>query len=147
MDRDSIAFQFSKYNLKLSDGRPMTTKPTVIVAGIGGASLGTEVLKCLRHSGAWNVVGCDVSPFAFGHYAGLASATAVVNADDYASSVLALAKRAGAIAVVPGAGAPLKLLNESRNDFSNAGVIVVGNSARTVALADDKSAVAAAFDA
>jgi carbamoyl-phosphate synthase large subunit len=43
----------------------------VLVAGIGGASLGTEILKALQLAGRYELFGCDISPMAFGHYDGL----------------------------------------------------------------------------
>ncbi len=46
----------------------MPTRPRILVAGIGGASLGTEILKCLRDAGTYEVFGCDISEHAYGHY-------------------------------------------------------------------------------
>ncbi|MBF0103086.1 MAG: hypothetical protein HQK77_19480, partial [Desulfobacterales bacterium] len=40
----------------------------VMIAGIGGASLGTELLKCLEAAGGYTIFGCDISPLAYGHY-------------------------------------------------------------------------------
>ena len=38
---------------------------SVLIAGIGGGSLGTEIAKSLRLAGAYRILGCDVSPLAF----------------------------------------------------------------------------------
>jgi len=35
---------------------------TVLIAGIVGASLGTEIAKSLRLAGGYHVIGCDPSP-------------------------------------------------------------------------------------
>ena len=45
-----------------------TPRPRILIAGIAGASLGTEIAKCLRHAGGYEIFGCDISPYAYGHY-------------------------------------------------------------------------------
>ena len=40
----------------------------VMIAGIGGASLGTEILKSLVLAGNYKVFGCDISSTAYGLY-------------------------------------------------------------------------------
>ncbi|MBT9145434.1 MAG: hypothetical protein DDT42_01305 [candidate division WS2 bacterium] len=40
-------------------------KKSVLIAGVGGASLGTEIFKSLRRSGNYSVVGADISPYAY----------------------------------------------------------------------------------
>jgi carbamoyl-phosphate synthase large subunit len=119
----------------------------ILVAGIGGASLGTEIMKCLRLAGRYRIIGCDISRHAYGHYADLASCTKVVAADRYAEAVLDLARRTRVKAVIAGGGEPLRLLNEAEPDFARAGIVLVGNNARTTSLAEDKRAVAANLDA
>ena len=103
----------------------------ILVAGIGGASLGTEIMKCLRHAGRYRIIGCDISRHAYGHYADLASCTKVVAVDRYAEAVLDLARRTRVKAVIGGGGEPLRLLNEAGPDFARAGIVLVGNNART----------------
>ena len=47
----------------------MSSKLNILIAGIGGASLGTEILKSLLLvKERYRVFGCDISPFAFGHF-------------------------------------------------------------------------------
>lgn len=44
-------------------------KIRVLIAGIGGASLGTEILKSLLlNEERYDIFGCDISALAFGHY-------------------------------------------------------------------------------
>jgi len=45
-------------------------KTKVLVAGLAGASLGTEIVKCLSDAGEYAVYGCDISPLAYGLYSG-----------------------------------------------------------------------------
>ena len=40
----------------------------VMIAGIGGASLGTEIRKSLTLAGGYEIYGCDVSKTAYGLY-------------------------------------------------------------------------------
>lgn len=40
----------------------------VLIAGLAGASLGTEILKCLTVVEGYEVFGCDISPLAYGLY-------------------------------------------------------------------------------
>ena len=67
----------------------------VLVAGIGGASLGTEILKCLRMAGTYEAFGCDVSPYAFGHYQEGTVETFVVPTGGYVDAVAELCRRLG----------------------------------------------------
>jgi carbamoyl-phosphate synthase large subunit len=122
------------------------TTTGILVAGIGGASLGTEIMKCLQLAGTYDIIGCDISRLAYGHYANLASYTEIINTENYTDGVCSLALRRGTKAVVAGAGSPLKLLNASRADLTAAGQVLIGNNARTVALAEDKTAVATMLD-
>jgi carbamoyl-phosphate synthase large subunit len=118
----------------------------VLVAGIGGASLGTEIMKCLRLSGRYEILGCDISRYAYGHYSDLASHTEVLSLENYRQDVLSLATHRKVDGIIAGAGTPLRLLNEMQPDLAEAGIALIGNNTRTISLADDKRAIAAAFD-
>ncbi len=61
---------------------------SALVAGIGGASLGTEILKALHLAGHYRIFGCDISPLAFGHSAEVFVDTFVVDRGTYVTSVL-----------------------------------------------------------
>lgn len=113
-------------------------RTAVLVAGIGGASLGCEVVKALQHAGVYDVHGCDVSPLAFGHFgAGLAD-TFVPDRQAYAESVLDACVARGIAAVVPGGEEPAVLLARAADRFRAAGVAVAGNSPEVVAVCSDK---------
>ncbi|HEY3083508.1 MAG TPA: ATP-grasp domain-containing protein [Chloroflexota bacterium] len=111
----------------------------VLVAGIGGASLGTEVLKCLRAAGRYRVFGCDISPLAYGHYQGAADETFVVPRDGYAEAVLELCRAHAVEALVPGGEEPLALLSARADELAAAGVFLAANSAEVVAECSDKA--------
>jgi carbamoyl-phosphate synthase large subunit len=110
----------------------------ILVAGIGGASLGSEILKSLRHAGAYDVFGCDVSPLAFGHYLEGLAGTFVPDRRAYAESVLDACAARGIRAVIPGAEEPLLLLSREAERFRSAGIAVAGNAPEVVATCADK---------
>ncbi len=110
----------------------------VLVAGIGGASLGTELLKCLSAAGGYTVFGCDISNLAFGHFQGDTSETFVVPRDGYTDAVLDLCQGHGIHAVIPGAEEPLILLNGARPEFDRAGVQVICNDPEVILICTDK---------
>lgn len=114
----------------------------ILVAGIGGASLGTEVIKSLRAADRYAIYGCDISPLAFGHYeAGLAE-TFVVGRDRYADSVIELCLRHEIRAIVPGGEGPLALLGAAPQlaKLGAAGVVLAANSSPVIALCSNKAA-------
>lgn len=111
----------------------------VLVAGIGGASLGTEVLKCLRDAVGYEIFGCDISPLAYGHYQSERFTTFVVDRQNYVSAVLELCIRLGVEAVIPGGEEPAVLLGGAAGDFKAANVFVAGNSPEVIQLCSDKS--------
>lgn len=109
----------------------VTPRDRVLVAGIGGASLGTELAKCLRLAGRYTVFGCDISPLAYGHYDEHFEATDVVDERDYVQSVLTVALRHDVAVVIPGAEGAASLLHSAASKFDAAGVAVArcGNNA------------------
>ncbi len=110
-----------------------------MIAGIGGASLGTEIQKCLTLAGSYRVFGCDVSPYAFGHYATGFEDTFLVDRQDYASSVLMACRRAGCSWLIPGGDQPNSLLGGAERQLMSSGITLVGNSPAFVADFSDKA--------
>ncbi len=117
----------------------MAAKPAkVLVAGIGGASLGTEIIKCLKLAGRYAIYGCDISKFAYGHYQEGVAATFVVSRDRYVDSVLEISRLNHIEAILPGGEQPLTLLSGASEPFTKAGAIIATNSPEVVALCSDK---------
>ncbi|MDA4122205.1 MAG: ATP-grasp domain-containing protein [Thaumarchaeota archaeon] len=110
----------------------------VLVAGIGGASLGTEVIKSLMQAGIYSVFGCDISPYAFGHYQGGIAGSLVVKRENYAESLLDLCTSHEIRVVIPGGEEPASLLSESASLFREAGIHLAMNSQDVVAVSSDK---------
>ena len=65
-------------------------KTSVLIAGIGGASLGTEILKSLILAGDYNIYGCDISEYAYGHYQPGFVKTFLVDRENYIKLILLL---------------------------------------------------------
>jgi len=110
----------------------------ILVAGIGGASLGVEIVKSLRLAGSYRVLGCDISPLAFGHYSGLCDRTYRVSPDSYIEGVLDIVDREGIEIVIPGAEEPMKLIAQAQNLFAERTVLVAANSPAVVNGLSDK---------
>jgi len=111
---------------------------TVLIAGIGGASLGTELLKCLAATSRYRVFGCDVSPLAYGHSEEGFENTFTVPRDGYVHAVSELALEIGAEALIPGGEEPMVLLARDAAGFESCGTRVLANTPGVVALCSDK---------
>lgn len=113
-------------------------KSRVLVAGIGGASLGTEILKCLKLSEKYEIFGCDISKLAYGHYVGGFKKTFIVDRGKYIESILDLCVNNKIDFIVPGAGETTILLNESREKIRATGTKLAINSYDVIRKHSDK---------
>lgn len=110
----------------------------VMVAGIGGASLGTELLKCLQMAGTYEVYGCDISHTAYGLYEQGFTETVRVNKDDYVSEVIHACERRGVRWLIPGGEQPMVLLGRESDRLEQAGITLLGNTSDVIATFSDK---------
>ena len=83
---------------------------SVLIAGLGGASLGTEIFKSLRHSGNYNIFGADISSYAYGLYQTGFVRTYILDHKQYIPNLLNICKKEKIDAIIPGAEEPLLLL-------------------------------------
>lgn len=111
----------------------------VMIAGIGGASLGTEIYKSLRLARGYKIYGCDVSPTAYGLYGQEFDKTYRVTRNDYISSVIAACLDAGTEFLIPGGEQPMTLLGAASNRLAAAGIRLLSNSPELVSLHSDKN--------
>src|SRR6266516_2780201 len=93
---------------------------TVLIAGIGGASLGTEIAKSLRLAGGYHIIGCDPSPLAFGHYSDLCDKTVRVSLDRYIDHLVEISREEHLQAIV--AEEPMRLITALACRFSQEGI-------------------------
>jgi len=101
---------------------------TVLVAGIAGASLGTEIAKSLRLAGGYHIIGCDPSPLAFGHYSDLCDKTVRVSLDRYIDHIVEISRKEHVQVIVPGAEEPMRLITAAACRFSQEGIRLAMNS-------------------
>lgn len=94
----------------------------MLIAGIAGASLGTEIAKALNNAGGYDVLGCDISPLAFGHYDPHFHSTFLIDRGSYEQSLLDLCRREEIDCVIPGGDEPAVLIGRSHELFAAAGV-------------------------
>jgi carbamoyl-phosphate synthase large subunit len=113
-------------------------KPRVLIAGIGGASLGTEISKCLILAGRYTVFGCDISRLAYGNYQEGFKRTFLVDRENYVDSVIEVCREAAIEVIIPGGEEPLVLLNGAREKLVRAGLHLAGNSTLVVERFSDK---------
>lgn len=111
----------------------------VMIAGIAGASLGTELLKCLLCTGRYRVFGCDISPYAYGHFENDFEATFRIAIDRYVESVLALCREHDIRFILPGGEGPLNLLRAALPRLNREGIALVSNEPGVIDLCLDKS--------
>lgn len=110
----------------------------ILIAGIGGASLGVEIAKCLRLAGDYDIYGCDISTLAFGHYSGHCDHALVVNLEAYIDDVLEACRRYSIDVVVPGGDQPARLLAREADRLEDENIKLAGNSASIVNQLADK---------
>ncbi len=116
----------------------MGKKPRVMIAGIAGASLGTELFKCMALANRYEIFGCDISPYAYGHYQKGFKKTFVVSEKNYIDSVLSVCKKNAIDFLVPGGEQPMVLLGKNESLLKENGIQFVGNSADIVKQYSDK---------
>ncbi len=110
----------------------------VMIAGIGGASLGTEIRKSLSLAGGYEICGCDISRTAYGLYEQEFSSTWLVSRDDYVASVLSACRASGARFLIPGGEQPMALLGAASETFTHAGIWLLANTPEVIADYSDK---------
>ncbi len=113
-------------------------KTKVMIAGIGGASLGTEIHKSLMLAGRYEIYGCDISSTAYGLYDPGFAGTFHIGRDNYADEVLDACRKSGAELLIAGGEGPMLLLNESSARFREAGIRIVSNSPDVVTICSNK---------
>ena len=118
-------------------------RPNVLIAGIAGASLGTELLKCLRLAGHYRVFGCDISRYAYGRFENDFEATFQIAINGYVESILGLCREHAIRFILPGGEGPLSLLRAALPRLSAQGVMLACNEPGVMDLCSDKSRTSA----
>lgn len=114
-------------------------KNRVLVAGIAGASLGTEIAKCLNLAKNYEIFGCDISSFAYGHYSGDFQKTFLLNIDSYIEDIVNICFDNKIKYIIPGGEQPNILLSRSRDVFLKNNISIISNNSEVVSLCSSKN--------
>ncbi len=110
----------------------------IAIAGIAGASLGTEIAKSLRLAGGYEIVGCDISGLAFGHYDANFDETVLVRRETYIPDLLEICTARKIDCLIAGGDEPAVLIGQHEHRFADIGVQLAQNDARLVATVSHK---------
>jgi carbamoyl-phosphate synthase large subunit len=116
-------------------------KLTVLIAGIGGGSLGLELFKSLRDTGRYRLIGTDISERAYGFSERGFDQTYLLSRTDsreYAARLLEIGLQEKVEAIAPGAEEVHKILSGQREMFQAAGILLMLNSEEVIDLCADK---------
>lgn len=116
----------------------MNKKINVLITGIAGASLGTEILKCLQLAKNYCIFGCDISNLAFGHYQEGFKETFVADPNNYVESVIDICKKNDIKYIIPGGEQPMTILGNSSELIKGNGITLVSNSQGIINKFSDK---------
>ncbi len=118
----------------------MSKPVTVLVTGVGGRSVGHQILHALTLvRGKYRLIATDVDSFSFGLY--LADSAYIVpraDAADYVSAIEELVKRESVQVILPGTEPELRTLVASRKVFEDRGVVLLASSPEVVQVCSNK---------
>ncbi|MEA4978257.1 MAG: ATP-grasp domain-containing protein [Methanomassiliicoccaceae archaeon] len=113
---------------------------SVLVAGMAGASLGTEIIKSLSLCNKkYQIFGCDISKYAYGHYMPELKKSFVVSSDDYVQNIINVCKMNDISLIVPGSDITTVLLGKSKDLLDENGIQFAGNNADTIKMCSNKA--------
>ena len=104
----------------------------VMIAGVGGASLGTEIKKCLNLADGYEIYGCDISKTAYGLYDKGFEKVFQINAGNYVKNVIDVCLKVGIEFLVPGGEQPMVLLSNEASLIEKAGIKLLANSQKVI---------------
>lgn len=109
-----------------------------LVAGVAGASLGTEIIKCLKHAGDYEILACDISNMAQGLYEADMVGSFIVDEAHYVEDLMSLCELHRVDVVIPGGEKPMLLLSNAQVQFESRGIQLAVNNASTIKVCADK---------
>lgn len=116
----------------------MNNKTNVLIAGIAGASLGTEIAKSLELSGKYTIYGCDISDLAYGHYMPIFYKTFNAGAVNYVDSIIDICLKNKIHFIIPGGEVPMSILAKENIKLQNNGITLVSNAPAIIEIFSDK---------
>lgn len=118
----------------------MRSKLNVLIAGIAGASLGSEITKSLHTTGKYKIYGCDISDMAYGHFMPLFETTFVVDEKNYVQSIIKICIDNGITLLIPGGEIPMQILGREINALEKNGIRLISNSPKIIEIFSNKKA-------
>ncbi len=121
----------------------MPDKINVLVTGVGGRSVGHQILHALMfHKDKYNIVCVDGDSYAFGLYAvDDRYIVPFASSPDYIPSMLEIVCKHKIAAVLPGTEAEIKVLVQYKDQFEAAGCRIIASDRATIDLCQDKAAL------
>jgi carbamoyl-phosphate synthase large subunit len=111
----------------------------LLVAGLAGASLGTEIVKCLTAAKQYEIYGCDISPLAYGLYSEKLIQSFLIDKEHYIEEIVNIAHKQNIRFIIPGGEQPMVILAANQKILSKAGLKLVCNSSAVVDLFSNKT--------
>ena len=118
----------------------MNKKSNILIAGIAGASLGSEIAKCLHLTGKYTIYGCDISDLAYGHFMPTFSKTFVADNENYVDSLIAICEKNEIHYIIPGGEIPMSILAKETAKLNSKNITLVSNSPSVIEIFSDKKA-------
>lgn len=116
----------------------MSEPTNILIAGIAGASLGSEIAKCLGLTGKYSIYGCDISELAYGHFMPVFSKTFVADNENYVDSIIAICEKNKIRFIIPGGEIPMNILARENEKLKNKNINLVSNSPSIIETFSDK---------
>lgn len=112
----------------------------VLIAGIGGASLGTEIQKSLLLCGSkYNIYGTDISEHAYGHFSSGFKKTFKISKEKYIKDTIDICKEYNIECIIPGGEEPLKLISQNLSIFTTNKIKLAINNQKVIDVCSDKA--------
>lgn len=114
---------------------------SVLVTGIGGGSVGEQLIKALRMSEYnYMIIGTDITPISKGfNEVDVAYVVSRATAENYIDELLRICNKHSIKALFPGSEAELKIISLNKDQFEKTGCIVFVNSEDVLNICLDKN--------
>jgi carbamoyl-phosphate synthase large subunit len=114
-------------------------KTKILIAGIAGASLGTELLKALSLAGKYEIYGADISETAYGLYDCGFTETFIADNNNYIQSIIGICQKRKIDLILPGGEIPMNILSKNNDKLAKYGIKYIGNDINIVNTFSDKN--------
>ncbi len=121
----------------------MTEKLNVLITGVGGRSVGHQILHALlMHKDKYNIVCVDGDAYAFGLYSvNDRYVVPFASSPDYVPAIREIVRKHKISAILPGTEAEIKVLVPYKKEFEGEGCKIIASDAETIDLCQDKAAL------